>query len=415
MLEHIITIDLFIKDLWQKIFRFFAVIILLSAACVVLWDYMVVTYVICDEQSQKVWSFTDDTRLIIGRSGIRAGEDDKIILDYFDADIKESIILITKPHDVLIYDEGKLTKIVTVSGTVGDAIEKSGIKLKEGDKLSIGKKVPITENTKLDIYRAFTVTLVCDGREQKIRTTDCTVKELLSKAGVRLNEDDIVSLKLSKELKKNTKLRVKRVTYKEVKKTVDVDYETTVKYDDSMYEEQVYVKREGKKGKQVKYYKKKYIDGKYDSKELIRTEITKDPVSKIVVWGSKPSLYGGNVAKRVISDLTPPYKIDMDENNRPVKYKKKIVGKATAYCTGTVTSTGRRAQEGVVAVDPREIPYGSKLYIVSSDNRYVYGYAIAGDTGGFIYNSNTVVDLYINGYSACKQFGRRTVEIYILE
>lgn len=415
MLEHIITIDLFIKDLWQKIFRFFAVIILLSAACVVLWDYMVVTYVICDEQSQKVWSFTDDTRLIIGRSGIRAGEDDKIILDYFDADIKESIILITKPHDVLIYDEGKLTKIVTVSGTVGDAIEKSGIKLKDGDKLSIGKKVPITENTKLDIYRAFTVTLVCDGREQKIRTTDCTVKELLSKAGVRLNEDDIVSLKLSKELKKNTKLRVKRVTYKEVKKTVDIDYETTVKYDDSMYEEQVYVKREGKKGKQVKYYKKKYIDGKYDSKELIRTEITKDPVSKVVVWGSKPSLYGGNVAKRVISDLTPPYKIDMDENNRPVKYKKKIVGKATAYCTGTVTSTGRRAQEGVVAVDPREIPYGSKLYIVSSDNRYVYGYAIAGDTGGFIYNSNTVVDLYINGYSACKQFGRRTVEIYVLE
>ena len=415
MLEHIITIDLFIKDLWQKIFRFFAVIILLSAACVVLWDYMVVTYVICDEQSQKVWSFTDDTRLIIGRSGIRAGEDDKIILDYFDADIKESIILITKPHDVLIYDEGKLTKIVTVSGTVGDAIEKSGIKLKDGDKLSIGKKVPITENTKLDIYRAFTVTLVCDGREQKIRTTDCTVKELLSKAGVRLNEDDIVSLKLSKELKKNTKLQVKRVTYKEVKKTVDVDYETTVKYDDSMYEEQVYVKREGKKGKQVKYYKKKYIDGKYDSKELVKTEITKEPVSKIVVWGSKPSLYGGNVAKRVISDLTPPYKIDMDENNRPVKYKKKIVGKATAYCTGTVTSTGRRAQEGVVAVDPREIPYGSKLYIVSSDNRYVYGYAIAGDTGGFIYNSNTVVDLYINGYSACKQFGRRTVEIYILE
>lgn len=415
MLEHIITIDLFIKDLWQKIFRFFAVIILLSAACVVLWDYMVVTYVICDEQSQKVWSFTDDTRLIIGRSGIRAGKDDKIILDYFDADIKESIILITKPHDVLIYDEGKLTKIVTVSGTVGDAIEKSGIKLKEGDKLSIGKKVPITENTKLDIYRAFTVTLVCDGREQKIRTTDCTVKELLSKAGVRLNEDDIVSLKLSKELKKNTKLRVKRVTYEEVKKTVDVDYETTVKYDDSMYEEQVYVKREGKKGKQIKYYKKKYIDGKYDSKELIKTEITKEPVSKVVVWGSKPSLYGGNVAKRVISDLTPPYKIDMDENNRPVKYKKKIVGKATAYCTGTVTSTGRRAQEGVVAVDPREIPYGSKLYIVSSDNRYVYGYAIAGDTGGFIYNSNTVVDLYINGYSACKQFGRRTVEIYILE
>ena len=105
----------------------------------------------------------------------------------------------------------------------------------------------------------------------------------------------------------------------------------------------------------------------------------------------------------------------MDENNRPVKYKKKIVGKATAYCTGTITSTGRKAQPGVVAVDPREIPYGTKLYIVSSDNQFVYGYAIAGDTGGFIYNSDTVVDLYIRGYSEARRFGRRTVEVYVLE
>ena len=48
-------------------------------------------------------------------------------------------------------------------------------------------------------------------------------------------------------------------------------------------------------------------------------------------------------------------------------------------------------------------------------DRYVYGYAIAGDTGGFIHNSSTVVDLYIRGYDACKQFGRRNVDIYVLE
>ena len=48
-------------------------------------------------------------------------------------------------------------------------------------------------------------------------------------------------------------------------------------------------------------------------KELVKSEITKEPVNKVVVWGSKPSLYGGNVAKRVISELTPPYRIDMDD------------------------------------------------------------------------------------------------------
>ncbi|MBO5936122.1 MAG: DUF348 domain-containing protein [Clostridia bacterium] len=415
MLDYIVGALLYLQELKRRICYGFAVTVLLIIGTVVMWQELVVTYVVCDEDIVTVLSFTDDTELIVGRSGLKKSEDNTVITEYFDAQVKESLIVVTKPHDVLIYDEGKLIKIVTVSGTVGDAIEKSGIKLKDGDKLSVGKKVPVTENMKVDIYRAFTVTLKSDGRTQKLRTTECTVADFLKTAGVRVGADDIVTPKLTKKLTEKTKVQVKRVTYKEVKKTVTVEYETEVKYDDSMYEEQVKVERKGKNGKQINYYKKKYIDGKYDSKELVKTEITKEPVSKIVVWGSKPSLYGGNVAKRVISELTPPYRIDMDENNRPIKYKKKIVGKATAYCTGTVTSTGRRAQPGVVAVDPREIPYGSKLYIVSSDNRYVYGYAIAGDTGGFIYNSDTVVDLYIRGYSAAKQFGRRTVEIYVLE
>ena len=407
--------ELLIKYIKRRICTFFAVIILLAVTAVVMWHELVITYVVMEDEMRTILSYTHNTDLIIGRSGIKVGKDNKIILDYFDADVKESIIIITKPHDVLIYDEGKLVKIVTVSGTVGDAIEKSGIKLKEGDKLSINKSVPVTESTKVDIQRAFTVTLISDGRKQKLKTTECTVEEFLRKSGVRVSGDDIVTPKKNKKLTKKATVQVKRVTYKNTEKIVPIKFKTTVKYDDSMYEEQVKVQRKGKDGKQKNYYRKKYIDGKYHSTELIKTEVIKEPVKKIIIWGSKPSLYGGNVARQVISELTPPFRIDMDENNRPVNYKKKIVGKATAYCTGTVTSTGRRAQPGVVAVDPREIPYGTKLYIVSSDNRYVYGYAIAGDTGGFIYNSDTVVDLYIRGYSAAKQFGRRTVEIYILE
>lgn len=415
MTEELLEYQSLVLYIKRRIIAFFAAVILVSAGLFLMWQELVITYVLCDEKSMVVLSYTENPDLIVGRSGMKTNDDNKVLLDYFDPDIKGSLIIITKPHDVIFYDEGRFKKVVTVSGTVGDAVDESGIKLKDGDKLSLGRAVIVSENTRVDIKRAFTVTLICDGRKQKIKTTECTVEEFLKTAGVRVGEDDIVSPKSTKKLTKDTKVQVKRVTYKEVKKTVAVKYDTVVEYDDSMYEEQCKIKRKGKNGEQINYYKRKYIDGKYVSQELVKKEVTEDPVSKIVVWGSRPSLYGGNVAKRVISDLTPPYRIDMDENNRPIKYKKKIVGKATAYCTGTVTSTGRRAQEGVVAVDPREIPYGSKLYIVSSDNKYVYGYAIAGDTGGFIYNSDTVVDLYISSYSACKQFGRRTVEIYVLE
>lgn len=415
MTGYILEFDDLIKYIKRRLCVFFAIIILFVIAVTVFWQELKITYVVCDSETVTVLSFTENPELLVGRSCVPVGEENKIVLEYFNEDSRENVIVVTKPHEVLIYDEGKLVKIVTVSGTVGDAIEKAGIKLKDGDKLSINKGVPVTESTKIDIYRAFTVTLRSDGRTQKIRTVECTVNDFLQKAGIRLGGDDIVTPKLSDKLTKATKVQVKRVTYKELQKTVAVKYKTTVKYDSTMYEEQVRVERKGQNGQQKNYYRKKYIDGKYDSTELVRSEVIKAPVEKIVVWGSKESLYGGNVARKVISELIPAFRIDMDENNRPVNYKKKIVGKATAYCTGTVTSTGRPAQPGVVAVDPREIPYGSKLYIVSSDNKYIYGYAIAGDTGGFIHNSDTVVDLYIRGYSNAKQFGRRTVEVYVLE
>ena len=415
MNDYIFDFDDLIKYIRRQLCISVAVISVAVIAAIVFFGELRVTYVICDEDVQPVLSFTENTNLIIGRSGMEVKEENTVILDYFSQQEQKNTIIITKPHDVLFYDEGKLVKIVTVSGTVGDALKIAGIKLKDGDKLSINKSVPVTENTRVDIYRAFTVTLISDGRTQKIRTIECTVEEFLKKAGVRVGEDDIVTPKLKSKLTKNGRVQVQRVTYEETQKTVAVKYKTKVEYDETMYEEQVKVKQKGKDGEQINYYINKYIDGEFDSAELIKTEVIKDPINKIVIWGSKESLYGGNVARQVISELTPPFKIDMDENNRPVKYKKKIVGKATAYCTGTITSTGRKAQPGVVAVDPREIPYGTKLYIVSSDNQYVYGYAIAGDTGGFIYNSDTVVDLYIRGYSEAKRFGRRTVEVYVLE
>ena len=70
---------------------------------------------------------------------------------------------------------------------------------------------------------------------------------------------------------------------------------------------------------------------------------------------------------------------------------------------------------GLVAVDPRKIPYGTRLYIVSSDGRYNYGYAIAADTGGALRSGRVLVDLFYNTERECVNFGRRQVKVYILD
>lgn len=114
-----------------------------------------------------------------------------------------------------------------------------------------------------------------------------------------------------------------------------------------------------------------------------------------------------------LSDIDVPDDILFDENGIPLNYAKKITGRSTAYSMGTTTATGTRVHEGVVAVNPKIIPYGSKMYIVASDGS-VYGYSSAEDTGGFIYwNNAPIVDLYVYSTSQAYSWGNRQVTIYI--
>ena len=105
---------------------------------------------------------------------------------------------------------------------------------------------------------------------------------------------------------------------------------------------------------------------------------------------------------------------ELDSNGVPVNYQKKISGIASAYSGGTVTSTGMKPRTGYVAVDPQKIPYGSRLFIRCQDGSYIYGYAVAQDTGSFIRKTNRIVDLYFNSKAECVRFGLRNVDIYVL-
>ena len=122
MPEELLELESLIAYIRRRVIGFFAAVILLAIGVFVMWQELVVTYVICDEKSVVVLSYTDNTDLIIGRSGVPVKENNNVVLDYFDADVKGSLIIITKPHDVLFYDEGRFSKVVTVSGTVGDAV-----------------------------------------------------------------------------------------------------------------------------------------------------------------------------------------------------------------------------------------------------------------------------------------------------
>ena len=81
---------------------------------------------------------------------------------------------------------------------------------------------------------------------------------------------------------------------------------------------------------------------------------------------------------------------------------------ATAYTwTGQRTASGTWPAVGTVATDPEVIPLGTKLYIEG------YGPAVAADTGGDI--QGQIIDLYMDSYQECIEWGRRQVEVRVME
>lgn len=97
--------------------------------------------------------------------------------------------------------------------------------------------------------------------------------------------------------------------------------------------------------------------------------------------------------------------------SKSMSYSQVLSMQATAYSSDGVTASGtptRRDIDGysTIAVDPRVIPLGSRVYVEG------YGYAIAEDIGGAI--KGNIIDVFFNSNSEARSWGRRSVTVYIL-
>lgn len=91
-----------------------------------------------------------------------------------------------------------------------------------------------------------------------------------------------------------------------------------------------------------------------------------------------------------------------------VNVARKLTVKAYAYTGGGYTATGTKAKYGTLAVDPKVIPYGTKVYIKELDKVFT-----AEDCGGGIKGNK--VDIYMNSQSACRNWGVKTITLQILK
>jgi 3D (Asp-Asp-Asp) domain-containing protein len=203
-----------------------------------------------------------------------------------------------------------------------------------------------------------------------------------------------------------------KVTEKTTTDVSEIAFSTVYKEDETIEKGVEIVMAEGAPGQRISNVKRTYVAGRLKAVELL-SEFTTPPQDRVIHVGSKVRY----LPDSMISELNVPDWFSLDENGVPTEYSSVLTGKGVAYYAhpGAKTASGRTAAPGMVAVDPSIIPYGTKLYIASTDNKLVYGYAIAADTGTSLLNGVCLVDLYMNSYDECVNWGAHEVNVYILD
>ncbi len=308
-------------------------------------------------------------------------------------------------NTVTIESDGKTTSVEVSGGTVGDALKAAGVQVSKNRIVYPAQNTKIKEDITVKVLKAKPVELTVDGKTRLIVLAYGKVEDSLKMAGVELGSDDILNVKRDDKVENIKKIKIQRVVYKLTTETAEVPFEQVTEKSDKVDLGETKIGTEGKNGEKQIIKKVKYIDGKAKDSTVVSEKVTKKPVNEVTLIGTKGAATTGGAGTFT------------DENGVTVAYKEVFTGSGTAYTApaGAGTATGVPAYHGGVAIDPNLIPYGSKLYVVSTDGSMVYGYCTAVDTGGFCDDGSAIVDVFYNTYDECVNWGRRDVNVYVIE
>ncbi len=342
------------------------------------------------------------------------GREDDVL---FDEETKKATIL--RAMNVTFTNDGaKKTVVAHYGETVSDLLRRENVTVNENDSLNFEPTDPIYADMDLVYQTQAKITLTVAGESEEMVVPIDTVDQTLSALSVSLGDYDTINVSLDTVITDGMEIEIHRVSYEEITQDEIIDYEIIERYSDDYYEGNTHVETYGEEGLRRITKRLKYVDYELDDIEILSDEVIEEPVDKVVLIGTKEresGSSGGSYEGPSDGMPTAPSGTFVDYNGNVVRYKELKTGNCTAYYGGGITATGRPAQVGNVAVNPYVIPYGTRMYICSPDGSFVYGYAVAADTGGVLMSGYGLIDCYYDTYEECCNFGLRYMHVYILE
>lgn len=275
----------------------------------------------------------------------------------------------TEPVAFTLHENGLTTSHETTGATVADALGEAGVTLNSADVVLPAGDTPLASGLHVYVRYAQRIAVRSGGQQMDIYTQAPTVGEALLGAGVDLQPTD--SVIPDRATRVSNGMVVGLTTVRGAKESHDtpIAHETVYRYDGNLLNGTRVVTQTGADGYVRKDYMVKQINGLEVSRQPLG-ETTVQPTPAIVSIGTyepalpSPELGGASAG-------TAP---DGSQCAQTVTVWSTYYTAASAGGNSTATGTG--VYKGIVAVDPRYIPLGTRMYVPG------YGYGIAADTGG---------------------------------
>lgn len=341
----------------------------------------------------------------------------------------------------IITDGDRVTVHRSYSSDPYEVLTEAGIELEEEDTYETGYADGMNQIT---VRRMQMVTVINRGAQSVIGTYGETVGSLLARMGITPGAGDTLSC--SSETQTYDGMTIELVHTE----TRIEEEDTTVPYPVNYYEDPdlepgaEIVLVAGQNGLTHVKSEVTYRNGKEVSRVIVQETVKTKPVTQLVIRGvdrtimeqpadpepaeqAAPAASSGTASgssssgssssggSRYDGSAETSGNVIMTSSGESYTYVDVMTCSATAYtCEGYVghTYSGTLARVGAIAVDPTVIPLGTKMYVVSNDGQYVYGYCVAEDIGGGIKGNK--IDLYFDTYAECWDFGVRMCTVYIL-
>lgn len=353
------------------------------------------------EEITKFRTLHSETNAVLKQAGINISENDKIVRT--DANAKQVDIDIKRAFSVSVFFDGEWNSFTANDGTVADLLAKNNVALDENFHVSVDLNSTLVPNMQIIVSKMIPINISVDGRNEGVSVPEGSVLDALNFLNIALSQDDTVNEPLDRRVEDGLNIIVNRVEFKESTENEAIPFATDIKKSDALARGDSKIEISGSNGEKEVTKRVKYVDGNPVQTEILSENVLKNPVNQVKIIGTKPK-NNGNVKVSIENGVIT------DEKGNIYHYNKVLTGVCTAYTAkdGARTSTGALARLGLVAVNPKQIPYGTKLYIPG------YGICTAADTGGAMRQGHAMIDLYMDSEHECRQFGRRTKQIYIL-